>query len=100
MVRLTSGGNAGQSLGEMAEHVEGRRAVPEYHPGLQDRRRHTRAAQDLADLDPGRQVRGQFACRMQPGEVDDPRDAGLRGHRREPLGEGAVAGHEVTLAVH
>ena len=66
-------GHRRQALGQVAHHLERRRARPEDHRGAQHGGRHAGGQQDLADLGARRQVRGEvLALGVQPAEVDDP----------------------------
>lgn len=89
-----------QPGGEVAQHRERDRPVADDGGGLQHRRRYAAVHQDAADLHARGQVRGQLPVRVQPGEVDEAADPGAACRGGEVLGQPAVPGHEVTIAVH
>ena len=99
-----------EPFGDVAEHLERRRAGPQDHRRLEHRRRDAAREQDLADLLAAGQVRGEVlalgAGRVQAAEVDDAPDPGLarrpaehpRGPpvRRLELRAGAQGVHQVV----
>ena len=83
-----------ETLGEIAQHLEGRRAGAEDHRRFQDDRRHAGREQDLPDLGPRLQVRREVAALgVQAPEVDQPAQLGIAGRGRKrrcglPIGLG------------
>ena len=89
-----------QPLGEVAQHLEGRRSRADDHRGPESHRRHRRSEQDPLDLRPRPQVRRGPLPRAQAAEVDDAPHPGGLGRRGERGGRLAVALGEVAAGRH
>ena len=88
-------------MGEVAQHLERRRAGADDHGGLQHGRRSPGGHQQLADLDPRREVLAELdVVRVQARHVDDPADPTLVGHPAERRGKVAVTLDEPGASVH
>ena len=93
-----------QHLGEVAQHLEARRARADDHRGAQLDRLDRARGEHLADVVPAAQVVAELGVVVaEPAEVHDATDAGGLGRAPEVLGDRPLARHPVGAvadAVH